>query len=117
MSNFAKNGRVSPLLAKAVDILGIRIVGRASAEGELEPMHKCRGEKTALQKLVNGMLEEGYAGGRIRIRHSENPTMAVRLVEELRKAFPNADITVGANRGLCSYYAERGGILVGFEIK
>lgn len=57
MSNFAKNGRVSPLLAKAVDILGIRIVGRASAEGELEPMHKCRGEKIALQKLVNGMLE------------------------------------------------------------
>ena len=73
--------------------------------------------KDCLAEACNGMLEEGYAGGRIRIRHSENPAMAVRLVEELRKAFPNADITVGANRGLCSYYAERGGILVGFEIE
>ena len=46
LENFAKNGRVSPAVAKAVGILGIRIVGKASAEGTLEPMHKCRGEKT-----------------------------------------------------------------------
>ena len=48
LSNFAKNGRVSPTLAKAANLFGIRIVGRASDEGELEPMHKCRGEKRAI---------------------------------------------------------------------
>lgn len=26
-----------------------------------------------------------------------------------------ADIKIEVNRGLCSYYAEKGGILVGFE--
>lgn len=40
LSNFAKNGRVSPALAAAANLLGIRIVGRASNAGELEPLHK-----------------------------------------------------------------------------
>ena len=43
LSNFAKNGRVSPAVAAAVGFLGIRVVGRASDVGTLEPMHKCRG--------------------------------------------------------------------------
>lgn len=35
----------------------------------------------------------------------------------IQNCFPNADIKIGVNRGLCSYYAEKGGILVGFESK
>lgn len=49
LSNFAKNGRVSPALAAAANLLGIRIVGRASNAGKLEPLHKCRGEKRAIR--------------------------------------------------------------------
>jgi len=29
--------------------------------------------------------------------------------------FPNATVKIGKNLGLCSYYAERGGLLVGYE--
>ena len=79
LSNFAKNGRVSPALAAAASILGIRIVGRASDEGELEPLHKCRGEKRAIRQLWECMRNEGFAGGKVRIRHSENPNAAQQL--------------------------------------
>lgn len=115
LSNFAKNGRVSPTLAAAANLLGIRIVGRASNEGELEPLHKCRGEKRAIRQLWDIMQQSGSAGGKVRIRHSDNPGAAEMLCGEIISSYPTADIKIGTNRGLCSYYAEKGGVLVGFE--
>ena len=35
VDNLAKNGRVNPLLAKGINLLGIKLVGRASDEGTL----------------------------------------------------------------------------------
>lgn len=115
LSNFAKNGRVSPALAAAANLLGIRIVGRASDVGDLEPLHKCRGEKRAIGQLWECMQQSGYKGGKVRIRHSDNRNAAEILAGNIQNCFPGADIKIGVNRGLCSYYAERGGILVGFE--
>ena len=37
------------------------------------------------------------------------------LAGNIRNYFPSADIKIGENRGICSYYVEKGGILVGFE--
>ena len=115
LSNFAKNGRVSPALAVAASFFGIRIVGKASDKGELEPLHKCRGEKRAIGQLWECMLKSGYSGGKVHIRHSGNPNAADILAQQIKNSFPNADIKIGENRGLCSYYAEKGGILIGFE--
>jgi len=35
----------------------------------------------------------------------------------LHGEFPNADILIGTNKALCSFYAEKGGVLVGYEVK
>ena len=55
------------------------------------------------------------AGGRVRIRHSANRPMAAALAAELRLRFPGCDVRIAENRGICSFYAEKGGLLVGFE--
>lgn len=115
LSNFAKNGRVRPALAAAANLLGIRIVGKASAQGDLEPMHKCRGEARAILQLWVNLRSQGYAGGKVRIRHSNNPKAAQKLADQIRAQYPNCDLQIGENRGICSYYAEEGGLLVGFE--
>ncbi len=115
LDNFAKNGRVSPVAAKAVGILGLRIVGKASDTGTLEPLHKCRGEKKAIRQLMNTMKELGYKGGKVRISHTFNPDGAQAFADMVRQEFPDCDLTITPNRGLCSFYAETGGILVGFE--
>ena len=40
---------------------------------------------------------------------------AEALAAKIREIWPSCDIRIGANRGLCSYYCEPGGVLVGFE--
>ena len=115
LENFVRNGRVKPLVAKAAGVLGIRIVGQASPEGELELMNKVRGEKHALKQVFSNMRDAGFAGGRVRIRHTENPAAAARLAELIRGEWPDCDLEIGKNGALCSYYCEPGGVLVGFE--
>ena len=113
--NFARNGRVSPALAKIAGLLGIRIVGRASKGGELEPLHKSRGETAAIQTLMKCLTANGFTGGKVRIRHSDNLQAAELLAEKIRAVYPKCDLTIDENQGLCSYYAEKGGLLIGFE--
>lgn len=115
LKNFAANGRVSPAVAKIAGILGIRIVGRGSDKGQLEPLNKCRGEGRSLSTLFAHLKEYGYVGGRIRIAHCRNEVAAASLKECILTECPQADIAIAPCRGLCSYYAEKGGLLVGFE--
>lgn len=113
--NLANNGRVSHLVASAVGILGIRILGRASAQGTLEQLYKVRGEKKALPMLVKMLHEHHFNGQKIRIYHCMNEAGAMKFKDMVLADFPDAEIEVGKLRGLCSFYAEKGGILVGFE--
>ena len=115
MQNLANNGRVSKIVAKAAGILGIRAVGRASAMGTLEPLDKCRGEKKAIASLVDHMLSMGYEGGKMRISHCQNPAAAENLKQTILAAYPDADIAIRPTGGLCSFYAEKGGMIIGFE--
>ena len=114
LNNLANNGRVSRTVAKIAGILGIRMLGRA-VEGEIKAIAKPRGERKALDTVFERMLELGYVGGRVRISHCENDFAAKELEKRVRAKYPAADICVYPARGLCSFYAERGGILVGFE--
>lgn len=115
LKNLANNGRTSHAVAALAGILGLRLVGKASDEGTLEPMDKCRGEKKALNCIVEHMENTGYAGGKVRISHCFNAAAANELASLIRKDFPDAQIKVGKCGALCSFYAERGGLLIGFE--
>ena len=115
LNNFAANGRVSPAVAKIAGVLGIRIVGKASDEGTLEPTDKCRGEAKSLTTLVTRLKENGLATGKVHIAHCRNEQAAKKLQALIHAEIPGATVTIGENRGLCSYYAEQGGLLVGYE--
>ncbi len=114
LKNLAKNGRVNPLLAKMGSILGIRVVGQASNKGTLELLHKCHGEKNAIRQIVRSVISSGCKGGKFRISHTENLPGASALAEQLFEIYPESDITVTENRGLCSFYSERKGLILGY---
>ncbi len=115
LKNLANNGRVSPLVAKMTGILGIRLVGKASDKGDLEPLNKCRGETKALNTIVEHLKEQGLQKGKVRIAHCFNPDAAEKLKELIVNQFGNVDVKIYQCMGLCSFYAEKGGMLVGFE--
>jgi len=115
LKNFAVNGRVSPTTAKIVGILGIRIVGKASDQGTLEPMDKCRGEGKSLERILFHLKELGLREGKVRIAHCRNASAAAKLQSLIAAEFPEAQTEISQCGGLCSYYAEKGGLLVGFE--
>lgn len=115
MRNLANNGRVSHLTAKAAGILGIRAVGVASEVGTLQMLDKCRGEKKALAAMVHHMQNLGHKLGKVCITHVGNESAALRVKELLLKKCSDLEIEIRRCRGLCSFYAEKGGLLIGFE--
>lgn len=129
LKTFANNGRISPLVAKLVGIAGLSIVGRASDVGTLEPMHKCRGERRSLEAIVEHLSSMGVGAPkdgsteptayRLSIGHCQNEPGAIALREMIlsKLSHPSVkfEIEIHPFRGLCSFYAEKGGVLVGFE--
>lgn len=114
LKNLANNGRVSPAVAKIAGILGIRVVGIAQ-EGVLAPQDKSRGEKKAIADVIKNMKALGYAGGKVLIHSCQNENAAKQVKEQLQQMYANASIRIGSTRGLCSYYAEKGCLMIGFE--
>lgn len=115
MRNLVNNGRVSPLAATMAGLLGIRALGRASDRGDLEMLDKCRGEKKTLETIIKRLREFGFAGGHIRITHCFNEKTAEALRDRIAEAFAGAKVEIDRCLALCSFYAERGGLLIGFE--
>lgn len=114
MQNFANNGRVKPSVAKIAGLLGIRVVGKASDKGDLEPLDKCRGEEKALKSIVEQLKKNGLNNGKVLIAHCFNYDAASALAELIKNEL-KCQTEISELRGLCSFYAEKGGLLVGFE--
>ena len=115
MMNLARNGRVSVAAAKIAGVLGIRACGDVKA-GMITPVHKPRGAKKATETLVEMMKERGfYDGAQLRIAHCLGEKQARDLADATLAQFPNAKITIEPTTALCSFYAEAGGLMIGFE--
>ena len=115
LRNLSLNGRVSPAVAKIAGVLKINLIGTASVDGELQPLTKARGMKKALREIVKQIEGMKYQGGRVVIDECENATDAEKLKEAILASYPDADVTIRPMRGLCSFYAERGGLMIGFH--
>ena len=115
LHNFAMNGRVSKTVASAIGVLNISIFATASEEGTIQLISKCRGEKKVVKSMIVHLENAGYHGGKVRISHADNLKLAHSVRDKILELYPHADIIVYPMGGLCTYYAEKGGLLVGCE--
>ena len=115
MMNLARNGRVPMAVAKIAGMLGIRVVGDVE-KGQITPVHKPRGAKKATQALMDMIRERGFAdGNQIRVAHCFGEEAASDLRNAVLAEYPNARVLVETTGALCSFYAEAGGMVIGFE--
>ncbi|MBQ3009274.1 MAG: DegV family protein [Oscillospiraceae bacterium] len=115
MINLANNGRVPMVVAKIASMVGLRMIGIVSEEGQIHPTDKARGEKKSVETIYAKMKEEGYAGGRLRIDNCMNPETANAIKALAEAEYPGSDIRIEPTGALCSFYAEKGGMMIGFE--
>ncbi len=113
-SNLIKNGRMSKFAGVLAGKLGIWGVGIASNEGKIQIKTKVRGSSRVLSALIDDMVERGFTGGAMAISHCYNACLAEKLSEKVQELWQTAEIEILPTRGLCSYYAERGGLIVAF---
>ena len=115
MMNLARNGRVPMAVAKIAGMMGIRACGDVKA-GQIAAVHKPRGQKKATETLVEMIKERGfYDGARLRIAHCFGEESALALRDAILKEFPNTKFQLEPTTALCSFYAEAGGLMIGFE--
>ena len=115
LTNLARNGRVSPAVAKIAGVLGIRVLGDAKG-GEIVPEHKVRGHRKAMQTLVEMMEKRGlYDGALVRVAHCFGQQQAEDLKAATLAKYPNCRFIIEPTGALCSFYAEEGGLMIGME--
>lgn len=115
IENLVKNGRVNKVVGSLVGLLNIHVIGVRSEEGTIEMSNRARGEKRALNTFVNDLIENGLNGNRVEIGHVNNESLAEVVANKIKDKVPNANIHITLASGLCSFYAEDGGLIVGYE--
>ena len=115
LTNLARNGRISPAVAKIAGVLGMRVVGDVQG-GLITPIHKPRGHKKAMATLVEmleerGLKEDGY----VRIAHCFGAQQAEDLKAATLEKHPGVRFVIEPTTALCSFYAEAGGLMIGLE--
>ncbi len=113
-NNLVKNGRVSRLAGLIAGKLGIWGIGAGDSEGRIVMVSKVRGSRKIIQTIVDNMKQNHFAGGPVTISHCLNLEFASQLKEGITQIWRNAQVYLRETGGLCSFYAERHGLIVAY---
>jgi len=112
--NLVKNGRVSRLAGFVAGRLGLWGVGVASDEGRIVVKTKVRGPQKAIAAIIEDMKERAFTSGQVVISHCLNEEMALKLKEKIVQTWEKAQVRIIPTRGLDSFYAEKGGLIIAY---
>ncbi|MFV0479274.1 MAG: DegV family protein [Anaerorhabdus sp.] len=113
--NLIKTGRMSNFMGSVVKTLNIRLICVASPEGTVETAKKCRGHKTTYNTMVDMMKEKkDLSHATIQIHHCNNEKDSSYIREKIMAEYPNAKINIVPCKGLTTFYAMDGGILIAY---
>lgn len=116
LTNLANNGRINKTVAKLAGVLKINVLGWANEEGKIEQLGKARGAKRAYQSLVDILVKHNFNSKKVVIDHANNEKGALALKDLIQAKYPNCQIEIGICTALCSFYAGKGGLMVGCTV-
>lgn len=112
--NLVKSGRMCKLKGVLASKLGMIGIGVGSEKGTISIKGIVRGQIKAVQTILSDMAERGGPGNEVVISHCQNAKFAERVKAAIINRWDNVKVTVFNTRGLNSYYAEAGGIIVAY---
>lgn len=113
--NLIKNGRMNKLVGFVAKRLSMWGIGIASKEGTIAMRGKAKGQARALKIIIEDMVLRGFNGGDVSISHCMNPAFVESLKAAILERWADANIMVCKTRGLDTFYAERGGLIVSYH--
>ncbi len=114
-----KTGRMNKLVGITASTLGIRAIARAE-DGSIKVLEKARGRDKALARIVEIMAElcPDFSMDKEReviINHCNNLEGAEKLRDMIGEKYKNVvNIRLFDTRGLCSFYASNGGLILSY---
>ncbi len=112
--NLVKAGRVSPLVGLIAGHMGFWGIGIGDENGSIAIRAKVHGLRRMIRTIVEELQHIGLAGNLVTICHCFNEEAALRLKESIQTVFSNITVSIRPTLGLDSFYAERGGLIVGY---
>ena len=112
--NLVNNGRMPRIAGIVLGHLGLWGVGIASEEGTIKMKKIAKGGRKTLQVIMSDFKERVADKESIVISHCQNELFAHNLKKAIETEYPGKIVKIIPTRGLCSYYAEKGGIIIGF---
>ncbi len=113
--NLVRNGRMSKVTAFIAQLAAIKPLCYGD-DGEIKIKEKIRTFKGVLKRLVHniGVMCPVTKGRTCVISHTDNKESALFLKTLIEQEYEFDKIILDDNRGLCSFYALRGGLIVSF---
>ena len=113
--NLIKNGRMSKAAGMLASVVGIRPIAIANQDGEIAVVDKPRGEKKAYKRIIEYMQKtKDLTNIDIYISHNDNIDGANALKTLLETLHKPKSVKIIKTRGLCSFYTDKKGIIVGY---
>lgn len=112
--NLIKAGRMGKIAGFIARKLGMWGVGVASIAGEIRIVGKAKGKVKAAKMIIDDLKLHSFDGGNVVISHCQNLEMAERIKDMIVEHWHNAQVTILKTRGLDTFYAERGGIIMAY---
>lgn len=113
-NNLVSNGRMSKITALLAGKLSIWGIGIANEEGKISIKKKTRGKLKVIKYFIEELEEKNFHSGPIIINHCKNYDLALRIKLKILHTWKDASVNISPMGGICSYYAERDGIIVSF---
>ena len=114
--NLVKNGRISATVAKVASMLNVRPVC-AEVDGKLAMVDKAMGTNKAIAKIVKRVTEDKkvkFEERTLAIGHVRCKEKAEQFRDEVLKHAKFKDVVIVPSRGLCTTYADDGGVIVSY---
>jgi DegV family protein with EDD domain len=111
--NLVKNGRINGYVAKVASVLNIKPIC-AEVNGKLAMIDKARGINKAMKKIVDILTKNRFDEERsvLAISHVKCLDKAQWLRDEIVKILNFKEIIILETKGLCTTYADDGGIII-----
>lgn len=116
IDNLLKNGRINKITGTIITVLGIKPIMGSDGDGNIALYSHARGEKQIIERLTDTIKksDRNFEGQSMVIAHCNNPGLAERLMNEIKRRFPFREIHIVPTKGISSMYANNKGLIMAF---